>query len=87
MTSRDRKPREVAQRNRSHGLSDEIIQWMIDASRTGRIPPAVVQGKSPPPSAPEEVQSTPPASTNPEGEQQAVPTDPAGTREDGHDRA
>jgi hypothetical protein len=87
MTPRHRKPREVAQRNKGHGYSDEIVQWMIDASRTGRIPPAAVQGKSPPPSTPEAVQSTPPASPYPEVEQQAVPPDPAGTRKDGHDQA
>jgi hypothetical protein len=87
MTPRHRNPREVAQRNKGHGVSDEIIQWMIDAYHADRNPPSEVQGKSPPLSTPEEVQSTPPASTNPEVDQQAVPTGPAGTREDGDDQA
>ena len=87
MTPRHRKPREVAQRNRSHGVSDEIIQWMIDAFHADRKPPSEVQGEPPHPSTPEAVQSPPPASPSPEVEQQAVPTAPAGTREDGHNEA
>jgi hypothetical protein len=79
--------RDVVQRNGSHGVSDEIIQWMIDAYHADRIPPATVQGEVTHPSTPEAVQSTPPASPSPEVEQQAVPTSPAGTREDGHDQA
>jgi hypothetical protein len=87
MTPRDRKPREVAQRNRSHGLSDEIVQWLIDAYHPCNDPERCTSGKPPHPSAPEAVQCTPPASPSPEIEQQAVLTGPAGTREDGRDKA
>ena len=65
MTPRRKQSREVAQRNKGHGVSDELIQWMIDAFHADRKPPATVQGKPPHPSTPEEVQSTPPASPPP----------------------
>ena len=87
MNPRRKQSREVAQRNKSHGVSDEIIQWMIDAFHADRNPPATVQGKPPHPSTPEEVQSTPPTSPIPEVELQAVLTGPAGTREAGRNEA
>src|SRR5687768_5397515 len=36
MNPRRKQSREVAQRNRSHGVSDELIQWMIDAFHADR---------------------------------------------------
>jgi hypothetical protein len=82
-----RKSREEAQYNNGYGLSDEIIQCMIDAYRTAVIPPAAFQGEPPRPSTFEADESTPPAPTPPEVEQQVLPTDPAGRGETDHDQA
>ena len=87
MNSHREQSRKMAQRNKGHGYSDELIQWMIDTFHADRNPPATVQGKLPHPSTPEEVQSTPPASPAPEVEQQAVPTGPSGTGDAGQSRA
>ena len=88
MTSRDRKPREVAQRSSSYfDRVDELIEILLAHYHPCNDPERCTSGKPPYPSAPEAVQSTPPASPNPEVEQQAVPPDPTGTRKDGHDHA
>jgi hypothetical protein len=79
--------RDVVQRDKGHGYSDEIGQWMIDAFHADRNPPATDQGKLPHPSTPEEVQSTLPASPSPEVEQPAVLTGPSGTGDGGQSRA
>lgn len=81
MTSRHMQFREVTQRNKGHGYSDKTAQRMIDFYRSSK------SGKSFHPSTSVVLQSTPPPSPAPEGEQQAVPTGVTGTREDGHGQA
>jgi hypothetical protein len=88
MTPGHTKSREEAQQFRSfYDRMDELIEILLAHYHPSSSPEGCTSSKPLPPFTPDPVPSTPPASTNPEVEQQAVPTDPAGTREDGHNEA
>jgi hypothetical protein len=88
MTSRRKDSREVAQQPRSYyDRRDELIKILLAHYYPSKHPKGCISSKSPPPSTLEADESTSAASPSREVEMQAVPTDPAGTREDGHNEA